>query len=344
VIDIIEIDGSYLEGGGQIVRTATSLSAITQKPCRIFNIRANRPNPGLQAQHLYGLRALAKLCNAELKGDKLGSKEIVFIPKKLKGGEVEVKIPTAGSTGLVFQILSLPSAFCEKEVHIKITGGATYGKFAPPMDYIELVLLRILEKMGYKCEIEIKKHGFYPKGGAQVEINIEPCKKFLPLELKERGKFIKIKGISVASEFLRKRKVAERQKQAVENVLDKACDIEIIYDKTLNPGSGITLAIVCENTILGANAIGEKGKTAEEVGKQAANEILTLLNTQACLDEHAADQVLPFIAIAGKGEITVSKITKHCLTNAWVIEKFLPIKFEFQGNLGESGKIICYER
>lgn len=341
---MIEIDGSYLEGGGQIIRTATSLSAITQTPCRIFNIRANRPNPGLQPQHLHGLRALAKMCDAELKGDKLGSTEIVFIPKKLRGGYLEVKIPTAGSTGLIFQILSLPSAFCEEDVHIKITGGATYGKFAPPMDYIKLVLLKILEKIGYKCEIEIKKHGFYPKGGAEVEINIKPVHNFSPLVLTEKGNFLRVEGISVAAEFLKKRKVAERQKETVESILNETCNIKVVYHKTLDPGSGITLAAVYENTLLGADAIGERNKSAEEVGKEAANKLLSIINTGACLDEHVADQVLPFIAIAGGGEITVSRITKHCLTNAWVIEKFLPVKFEFQGNEGESGKILCRQK
>lgn len=337
---MIEINGSYLEGGGQILRTATALSAITLKPCRIFNIRASRPNPGLQQQHLQGLKAVAKLSNAELKGAKLGSKEIIFIPKKLKGGEIEIEIPTAGSTGLIFQTLCLPSAFCEEDVYIKIKGGATYGKFAPPMDYIKLVLLRVLEKAGYKCKIEIKKHGFYPKGGAEVEIYIPARQKLTPLILKERGKLLEIKGISVASEFLKRRNVAERQKSAVKNLLEKA-KIEVLYQKTSNPGSGITLAGIYENTILGADALGERGKKAEEVGKEAAEKLLEAMRSEACLDEHASDQVLPFIAIAGKGEITVSKITKHALTNAWVIEKFLDVKFEFQGKEGESGKIIC---
>ena len=337
---MIEIDGSYLEGGGQIIRTATALSSITGKPCRIFNIRANRPNPGLQVQHLFGLRALAELCNAELKGDKLGSTEIVFIPRKLKGEEITVNIPTAGSTGLVFQILSLPSAFCEEDVTINIKGGATYGKFAPPMDYIKLVLLRILEKMNYKCEIEIKKHGFYPKGGAGVKIYVERCKKFSPLFLETPGKLRYFEGISIASEHLRARNVAERQRKAVEQTLGKETNIKTQYVKALNPGSGITIAAVYENTVVGADAVGERNKSSEEVGKEAAQKLLQTISSQACLDEHAADQILPFVALA-EGSFTTSKITKHCLTNIWVIEKFLPVKFEILGKESEKGKIKC---
>lgn len=344
---MIEINGAYLEGGGQIIRTALALSSITQEPCRIYNIRASRPNPGLQTQHLEGAKALARLCNAELEGAFLGSTELYFKPGKLKGGKLEIKIPTAGSVGLIFQILSLPAAFCEEGVEIHIKGGATYGKFAPPLDYINLVLLPILEKIGYKAEIEIIKHGFYPKGGAEAKFFIEPVKKFSPLCLTQRGRARKVKGVSVASIFLRKRNVAERQRESALKVVGnfaEITEIEIEYSRSLNPGSGITLCAVFENSFIGADSLGERGKQAELVGKECGEKLIKAIKSGACLDEHAADQILPFIAISGEGEITVSKITKHCLTNAWVIEKFLPVNFEIQGKEGESGKIVCRKK
>ena len=340
---MIEIDGSYLEGGGQIIRTAAALACVTGKPCRVYNIRANRPNPGLRAQHLNGLKALAELCNAKLKGATMGSTEITFEPGAIKGGEIEIRIPTAGSIGLIFQILSLPACFAERETLVK--GGATYGKFAPPIDYINLVLLPLLQKLGYKASINIIKHGFYPKGGAEVEIHIEPVKKLRGISLTERGKLKEIKGVSVASELLKQRNVAERQRAEAERMLSLkgfSANIKEIYSPSLNPGSGITLVGVFENTGLGADSLGEKGKSAELVGRECAEKLVNTLQTNACLDEHAADQVLPFIAVAsGESEITVSRITLHCITNAWVIEKFLPVKFEIIGERGKQGKIIC---
>ncbi len=344
---MIEINGAHLEGGGQIVRTALALASITQQPCRIYNIRASRPNPGLRVQHLEGAKALAKLCNAELKGAFIGSTELYFRPNRLRGGKIEISVSTAGSVGLIFQILSLPAAFCETPVEVRVKGGATYGKFAPPADYIKLVLLPILKKMGYEAEIEIRRHGFYPKGGAEVEFRVEPVKKLKPLRLVEPGKLAEIKGVSVASMHLKEKRVAERQSKGALDELNKYKEfarIENLYTPSLNPGSGITLCAVFENAFIGADSLGERGKRAEMVGKECAGKLLQAVKSGACLDQFSADQVLPFLAAAGEGEITASRITKHALTNAWVIEKFLPVKFEFFGREGESGKIVCRKR
>ncbi len=325
---MIEIDGSFLEGGGQIIRTALALSAVTQKACRILNIRAKRPNPGLREQHLQGVKALAKMCSAKVKGAKIGSTELVFVPGKLRGGKFEINIATAGSVGLIFQIISLPAAFCEESVEIEIKGGATYGKFAPPLDYIKMVLLPFLEKLGYKAEVEILNHGFYPKGGARARFFIEPwepVKEFFALERKGKEKIL---AVSVASSSLQERKVAERQANIIREYFPE-CKIEIIYSPSLNPGSGVTISALFENCALGGSGIGERGKRAEDVAKEACEELRNVISSQACADEHAGDQLLPFLAFCECAKISVSKISTHAKTNAWVIEKFLPVKFEF---------------
>ncbi len=323
---MIEIDGSFLEGGGQIIRTALALSAVTQKACRIFNIRAKRPNPGLREQHLQGVKALAKMCNAKVDGARIGSTELVFVPAELKGGKFEINIATAGSVGLIFQILSLPAAFCEEGVEIEIKGGATYGKFAPPLDYIKMVLLPFLKKLGYKAGVEILNHGFYPKGGAHARFFIEPWKPVKEFFAVERKGKEKILAVSVASSSLRERKVAERQANVIREYFPE-CEIEIIYSPSLNPGSGVTISALFENCVLGGSGIGERGKLAENVAKDACEELRNAISSQACADEHAGDQLLPFLAFCERARISVSKISTHARTNAWVIEKFLPVKF-----------------
>jgi RNA 3'-phosphate cyclase len=220
--EIIEIDGAYLEGGGQTLRTAVALSAVTKKPCRVFNIRKSRPKPGLSPQHLLGIQTLAKLSNAKLEGDFLGSEEIKFYPGEIYGGltSIDVKIETAGSITLVLQTLIPPSLFASEPVKIIFDGGATDTFFSPTIDHFQYVFLKILEKIGIKVEINILRRGYYPEGGARVEVRIFPSR-LKSLNLTERGEFKKILAISSASEFLKDKKVAERQIAGVREVLGK---------------------------------------------------------------------------------------------------------------------------
>src|SRR3989338_8596338 len=184
--DMIEISGDYLEGGGAILRVATSLSAITGKPVKVKNIRKGRSQPGLKTQHLESIRILAQICNAQLKGDKLGSTEIEFIPGKIESKNIQAKIETAGSPGLLFQNIKVPASLGEKETFINVKGGAICGLGAPPIPYIQNVTLPVLEKVGYNASAKMNRYGFFPKGGAETEFLIKPWIERKPLVLLEQ--------------------------------------------------------------------------------------------------------------------------------------------------------------
>jgi len=332
-MDVLNIDGSYLEGGGQILRTATALSVVTKKPCRVFNIRQGRPKPGLAAQHLLGVQALAQLCSGKIEGDFLGSEEIKFFPGEIQAKDLSVKIETAGSITLVLQTLIPPALLASQPVKITFAGGATDTFFSPTIDYFCYVFLKILEKMGAKTEVSIIKKGYYPEGGAKVEARIFPSK-LKPLNLTERGKIKKITIISGASTSLNNKKVVERQIAGTREVLGRLnlpVEEKAEYYQTQCPGSQICLMAEFENTIIGTDNLGKLGKRAEDVGKEAALELLKEQKSGACLDKHLTDQILPYLALApGKSQISVSEVTKHCKTNIWVIEQFIEGKFEIK--------------
>jgi len=334
--ELTEIDGSIGEAGGQILRTATALAAVTKKPCRVFNVRKGRPKPGLMTQHLLGIQALAQLCQGQLEGDYLGSEEIKFYPGEITAKDLHIKIETAGSITLVLQSLIPPALFAPSPVKIIFDGGATDTFFSPTIDHFRFVFLKILEKMGAKVEINLIKRGFYPEGGTKAEIIVHPAKlKFL--NLVERGKFKKILVISGTSNSLKDKKVAERQIAGTREIFGKLklpVEEKIEYYQTTSPGSQICLIAEFENTIIGVDNLGKIGKRAEDVGKEAALELLKEEKSQACLDKHLSDQILPYLALAkGKSQVSVSEITNHCKTNIWVIEKFVDGKFEISDNL-----------
>jgi RNA 3'-terminal phosphate cyclase (ATP) len=331
---IIEIDGSYGESGGQILRTAVALSALTGKSFKIYNIRAKRRNPGIQTQHLEAIKAVAKLCNAETKGAEKNSIELEFYPKKLEHKDLSISISTAGSVSLVLQSLIIATANIEKEINIKISGGATYGKWAPTINYLKYVTLPILRKIGYNAEIDVNKHGFYPTGGADVNFRILPHKINF-VDLLKRGRPIQIKCFCIVSKDLEKIKVGERMKKEVKKHLFRKFniipEIEIEYVNSLSSGGGIDLFIVYENSIIGSNSIIERGKTAEKIAKETIYSLVEQHNSNAPLDEHMGDQIIPFMALSVKeNKVMTTKVSNHAKTNMWVVEKFLPVKFEIE--------------
>jgi RNA 3'-terminal phosphate cyclase (ATP)/RNA 3'-terminal phosphate cyclase (GTP) len=329
---MVEIDGSYLEGGGAILRVASALSAITGKPLKVYNIRAGRKNPGLRAQHLEGLKAIADLCNGGLVNAALGSTEIELHPGRITSKQISVQISTAGSVGLLFQSLKAPIAMSDGEVTIRIQGGATFAKWAPPLLTTNNVLLPMLARIGYSADLTIERHGFYPKGGARVMIRGKPSSDIKPLCLTEPGELLAVKGVSVASSHLQKARVADRQAEAARRILSGGginADMDVQYVDAVCPGSGVVLwAETSAGTVLGADSLGERGTPAEKVGEEAAKELLETLESGATVDDHVSDQLLIFMALAkGESSIVARKLTDHAKTNIYVIQRFLPVVF-----------------
>src|SRR3989344_2274505 len=344
---MIEIDGSYGEVGGQLVRTALALSTLTQKPFQITNIRVNRPQPGLKAQHLTAITAFKEMCGAQTNPVEIGTTTLRYIPKPVKAGTYNIDIGTAGSITLLLQALLVPLLFAAKKTTLIIMGG-TAGKWQAPIEYFEFVLLPFLQRFA-RVTCTMQKRGYYPKGGGKVTITIEPKQSWeahtksppAVFSLADQGKLVYIKGVSHASSDLADRKVAERQASSAQLFLKQynvPIEIQTSYSNTLSTGSGITLWARFHkedefHTMIGADELGEQGTTAENVGTRAAQKLIKEIDSNAAIDAHAADQLLPFIALLPGSVIKASSISEHARTNMWVIEKFFPVKFKIDGRM-----------
>jgi len=329
---MIEIDCSYGEGGGQIVRTAVALSALTGKAVHLYNIRAKRDKPGLQAQHLTGVKAVAELCKAKVSGAELHSTEITFEPNEISGGNYEWDIGTAGSVTLVLQALMPAMLFSKKEFSISITGG-TNVHWSPPVEYFQHIFCDYMLKMGAKINFEIKKHGFYPKGGGRIKLRIQSSE-LKPIDILERGKFIKTDVWSVVSSDLMIANVAERQVKGFKHEFGETNygNIKELYVSSLSSGTCVHAHNHYENCKIGTESLGERGKPSEAVGKECAERLKKEISHDSTLDTHMLDQILPYMAMLG-GRFKFGELTSHAKTNIWVIENFLPVKFEIKGNV-----------
>jgi len=341
---MIEIDGSFGEGGGQILRTALSFSCLFHKPFRIFNIRRSRKKPGLMPQHLTGVRAAQLLSRAKVQGDRAGSVELSFSPGEVKGGSFFFDIGTAGSTMLVLQTL-IPALIFSGEKTILTLAGGTHVPFSPSFHYVRDVFLPFLKKTGIEIALSVESYGFYPKGGGRIRIELFPVKEMMPLCIKDRGKMLWVKGISgVANLPL---SIAERQRNAALGKLlphNTDCgyqtDIELLEVPSPGQGTFIFLKAESEHSIAGFTALGERGKRGEAVGDEAATELLEYLRTDAALGPHLADQIVPYLSLSNKqSQFTTSRITHHLLTNLWVIGLFHEFKYDIDGEIGMPGTV-----
>jgi RNA 3'-terminal phosphate cyclase (ATP) len=339
---LIEIDGSYGEGGGQILRTALALSAILRKPFAISHIRSKRKNPGLQAQHLEAVEALARITEAQTEGVKFGSQKITFIPQTILPGEYQFEVRTAGSVTLLLQAIFLPLCFSKGISNVTLIGG-THVQWSPSFHYLSEVFLPTLKKIGVSAEVAIEKWGFYPKGAGRIQLRINPLQELRPISLVDRGSLKKIRGISAISDL--PRHVADRQKEQAlkrsQQELQMDAEITVLDNVPSNgPGSFLFLLAEYERVLAGFSSLGVRGKPAEQVADEAIDSLKDYLESEGCIDSHLADQLVPFMALAkGNSSFTTIRITEHLLTNLWVIQHFLGVTISREGKKGMRGRV-----
>ncbi len=337
----MRIDGSYGEGGGQVLRTSLALSSILGRPVEIYNIRARRKNPGLAAQHLTGVRALSQITGAAVEGEKIGSQVLRFQPQGLKGGNYAFDVGTAGSISLVLQALIPTLAFAQEPSELNLKGG-THVQWSPPFHYLKEVFLHLGARLGLRCSLHLDCWGFYPRGGGQVRARIEPLKALRGLELMERGRLLDIFGVSAVANL--PLSIAERQRDRALKVLGQNgldARIEAMEVKAFGQGTALFLLAEFERFRAGFSALGERGKRAERVAEEACEEFFQFMDSGACLDPHLADQIVLYLALAdGDSLFTTSCITQHLLTNLWVLDQFLGLKYEVVGEEGQKGQVF----
>jgi RNA 3'-terminal phosphate cyclase (ATP) len=333
---MIEIDGSYGEGGGQILRTAVALSAIIGENIHVTNIRRNRPKEGLKPQHLMSIETAAMLCDADIKGTFPGSTDIYFSPSEIKGINDTISIGTAGSIPLLMQAIMPIASFAKEKTKLRISGGTDVA-WSPSIDYLKEVTLKALKMMGYQADITLIERGYYPKGEGFAEIEIVPSKLRGFYHISENQNDNKIiYGISHCSRL--PEHVAKRQAESAVKILGeigKEADIDITSDNFTSTGSGITLW----SGLSGSVSISKKGLPAEKVGEYAAKEMLNELLSGAEVDVHLADQLIPYLGLAGDGSFTVREISKHCLTNMHITEKMLDVRFSINHDKKKNGPV-----
>ncbi len=331
-MNVIEIEGHLEEGGGQILRTCLALSAHTGKPFRIKHIRARRSPPGLKAQHLAGVRLAEQLTRANVKGAHQGSTELTFIPTRKATGSHRIDVGTAGSVTLLAQAVLLPSLTSLEPVELELIGGTDVA-WAPPVDYLARVLLPYYQLLG-EVELTLERRGFHPKGGGRMRLTARGQPARLPPLVLEHPHELSWHGSSVASHDLAGRRVAERQAEAARELLP-GLEIDSAYDRTGSTGSVLTLWGEAPGgpwpLRVGADQLGRKGLSAEEVGRKTASLLKQRLSRPQPVEEHLADNLIPFLGLFG-GRIACQQVTPHARGNAYVVEQFLPVRFEISAH------------
>ncbi len=317
---MIQIDGSYGEGGGQILRTALGLSCLTGRPFRIFNLRKGREKPGLMAQHLTAVKAAMIISHAAVNGAAIGSTELLFSPRSLKAGDYEFDIGTAGSVCLVVQTILPALLLAGTHSRVRLTGG-THVPWSPSFEYLRDVFLPVLGRIGISVRANIETYGFYPRGGGNVVVEVNPADKVSPLITLNRGQLYRIAGRSAVGGL--PVSIAERQRRAFycklsQHLSGENVPVNISAEQVPSLGQGTFLFARLEagHGAAGFCSLGSRGKRAEEVGDEAAQELLAYYYTGAAIDPHLADQIVPYLLLAqGKSEFTTSRITNHLRTN-----------------------------
>jgi RNA 3'-terminal phosphate cyclase (ATP) len=330
---MIDIDGAHGEGGGQLVRTAVAVAAMRGLPIRIVDIRARRAVPGLAAQHVAAVRAVAALCEARCTGVELRSTTLTFEPARLRGGAFEIDVGTAGSVTLVLQAM-LPAAVASgQRVAMHVRGG-TDVRGAPPLDYLRHVLLPLLVRLGVAAELQVVRRGYYPRGGGDVRLDLAPTARLTPLAARGAGS---VPHVAIHAHVSRlPRTIAERMEQAARAELPAGLAVHSAIEvcaggQAAGPGGAIVLSAPCGRTTLGAGRVAERGIRAEQLGIDAARSLNRDLQAGATLDAHAADQMLVFLAMApGASVFRTSQLSSHAATAMWLLGRMTPARCDVE--------------
>lgn len=326
---MLVIDGSYGEGGGQIVRTAVAFSVLTKQSIEMINIRAGRPNPGLRPQHYTALSCIRDICNAEVDGLSVHSTHLKFTPHDIKPGRYIFDIGTAGSMTLVFQACLLSAVLTPSPLSITLRGG-TDVRWAPSWDFFAHVFLPLVAKIGIHTEVTLLKRGYYPTGGGEATLTIHPVKDILPFLADEPQTFTDMMGIIHRANL--PDHISTRMKHAAVKVALKQNlhpSIQIDTAPSSSAGTGITLWSVSGPTILGSTMLGEKTVPAEAIGELAANQLVQEIKSGATIDRYTIDQILPYFVLGSKGSAClVRELSNHTKTNMWLITQFFKVDFE----------------
>jgi RNA 3'-terminal phosphate cyclase (ATP) len=337
----VELDGSFGEGGGQILRSSLALSLITGKPFHLRNVRARRERPGLQPQHLMSVRATATIGNARVRGAALHSTDLVFEPGEVTAGKYRFAIGTAGATGLVLHTLYLPLALrTSAPSELTIVGG-THNTHSPCFDFLDTTWRAYMEQLGLRLRLRMEHPGFYPRGGGVVDAQVEPCARLRGLRLTEVGPVTRISGRSLVASL--PEAIAQRQARRAVNRLRGAGHKAELREESWPGGPGTVLTVVC-NTRPAPTlffGLGARGKPAERVADEAVEQALAYLAvTPPAVDAHSADQlVLPLALAEGPSCYRVAEVTQHLLTNIDVIRHFVDRALRCDGAEGQPGTV-----
>lgn len=322
---MIQIDGAMGEGGGQIVRSALTLSLLTGKPFEISRIRAGRRKPGLMPQHLSAVAAAAAIGGARVAGAQPGSTRLAFAPAGLRGGSYRFDIGTAGSTSLLLQTLLLPLAYAGSPATV-VLGGGTHVAWSPCYHYLELHWLPYLRQIGISASLSLRKAGFYPRGGGELWAAVEPARGLLPLVLRERGRLLRASCLSAVANL--DLSIAVRQQaRALARLRPLISEVASRAIRLKGVGRGTMLLLLAEFERGGCCyfALGERGKPAEQVADAAADAFIAFIQGEAAIDSFLADQLLlPLVLANGTSVLHTAQVTPHLLTNIAVIREFLP--------------------